>query len=377
VNRTLLAPAMFSLVVATACSSDPQSGVALAPSGAALRQSASGAVIVASNAADGNALLFFPREASGALGAPISFSTGGTGTGSGLGNQSALTRSGNLILAVNAGSNDVSVFRQQDGGLTLVDRVPSGGEQPISVTAFGGLVYVLNAGGSGNIAGFTLRDDGHLTAIAGSVRPLGSGNAGPAQIGFSPDGRHLVVTEKNDNALAVYDLGAGFLASGPVAHPSSGQTPFGFAFDAQGDLLVSEAFGGATDASALSSYRLGQRDGVRVISASVGTTETAACWVAVTPDGHYAYVTNTGSASVTGYRVSPDGRVSLLDADGVTGQTGTTPIDLAFAGEGAFLYTLNSAAHSISGFGRGQDGGLTPLDATATLPAGANGMVAW
>jgi 6-phosphogluconolactonase len=97
----------------------------------------------------------------------------------------------------------------------------------------------------------------------------------------------------------------------------------------------------------------------------------------VTPDGHYAYVTNTGSASVTGYRVSPDGRVSLLDADGVTGQTGTTPIDLAFAGEGAFLYTLNSAAHSISGFGRGQDGGLTPLDATATLPAGANGMVAW
>ena len=40
-------------------------------------------------------------------------------------------------------------------------------------------------------------------------------------------------------------------------------------------LFVSEAFGGATDASALSSYRLGTA-GLGVLSPSVKTTETAA-----------------------------------------------------------------------------------------------------
>ena len=98
--------------------------------------------------------------------------------------------------------------------------------------------------------------------------------------------------------------------------------------------------------------------------------------VVVTPDGHFAYVTNNGSASVSGYRIGQGGRLTLLNADGVTGRTGAGPIDLAFADAG-MLYTLDSDAHGISGFERGEDGGLTTVEVTAPLPVGANGMVAW
>lgn len=374
-NRRLF-PALAALLGAAACSSEPHSDT-LAPDLAFTRHPQAGAVIVASNAADGNALLVFPRDAEGTLGQPASFATGGRGTGAGLGNQGGITRAGHFLLVVNAGSNDVSVFRQGESELTLVDRVASGGERPLSVTANGPLVYVLNAGGHGNIAGFLLRGDGKLRPLPGSIRPLSADAPDPAQIAFTPDGRQLVVTEKGTNRITTYDLGFEHRPGHPVPHPSAGQTPFGFGFDLRGHLLVSEAFGGATDASALSSYALGRLGGFRVISPSVGTTETSACWVAVTPDGRYAYVANTGSASVTGYRIAANGTLARLSADGVSGQTGQTPNDLTTAAGGSRLYVLNNGAHTISGFVVGSDGSLESLALNAVVPVGANGMVAW
>jgi hypothetical protein len=82
--------------------------------------------------------------------------------------------------------------------------------------------------------------------------------------------------------------------------------------------VVSEAFGGAVDASATSSYRLAGGT-LTPVSTSVPTTETAACWAVVTRNGQYAYVTNAGSGTVSGYSVGSDGSLTLLDADGVTG----------------------------------------------------------
>jgi 6-phosphogluconolactonase (cycloisomerase 2 family) len=375
-----LAPAgvLLAGILAAACGSDPRPDAPLAFDAASSLRGATGAVVVASNATDGNALLVFPRQQDGSLGNPVAFPTGGLGTGGGLGNQGGMTLAENhWLLAVNAASNDISVFSREGGHLTLTDRAASGGEQPVSVTAFGRLVYVLNAGGAGNIAGFRLREDGHLMPISGSVRPLSATSPGPAQIGFSPNGHHLVVTEKATNTITVYDVGQDGVAGQPQPSPSEGETPFGFAFDPRGHLLVSEAFGGATDASALSSYRIGPSDRLVTLSGSVATTETAACWVAVSPGGRYAYVTNAGSGTVSGFQVHPLGGLSLLDPDGATGQTGSGPIDLAFAGGGRLLYTLNGGSHSISGFAVQPDGGLSALTNGGEVPAGANGMVAW
>jgi DNA-binding beta-propeller fold protein YncE len=164
-----------------------------------------GAVYVMTNQAAGNEVLVFDRSADGTLGSPTAHTTGGTGTGSGLGSQGALVLAGSRwLLAVNAGSDDVSVFRVEHGGLTLTDRVASGGDRPISVTAHGSLVYVLNAGGAGNISGFRLTPHGELTAIAGSTLPLSGAAVDPAQVEFTPDGSQLVVTEKATNQIVTY-----------------------------------------------------------------------------------------------------------------------------------------------------------------------------
>lgn len=337
-----------------------------------------GALYVATNATTGNEILVFPRAGDGTLGAPSRFSTGGKGSGGGLGNQGgiALTQGNRWLLVANAGSNEVSVFGVEPDGLELTDRVSSGGEQPVSVTAFRGVVYVLNAGGTGNIAGFRLSEHGRLRALPHSTRPLSSPAPGPAQVAFSPDGEVLVVTEKATNTISTYVVQDDGLTQGPQPQPSAGTTPFGFAFSHRGTLVVSEAFGGAAGASALSSYDVSESGALEVVSGSVGTTQTAACWVVITRDSRFAYTTNTGSGTISGYRLSPDGALTLLAANGVNGTTGAGPIDMALSGNDGFLYALNSGDGTISAFQVNADGSLTSQAGASGLPAGANGLAA-
>ncbi len=120
------------------------------------------------------------------------------GVGRWLGSQGAVTLAGDgrWQLAVNAGSNDISTFRvRDDGGLVLTDHTDAAGTDPVSLTANGHVVCVLDAGGSGNIAGFRLAG-GSLHHLAGSGRPLSGLARNPAEIAFSTDGEFLVATER-------------------------------------------------------------------------------------------------------------------------------------------------------------------------------------
>jgi hypothetical protein len=355
--------------------------LAAAPARADDRGGGAGVVYTLTNAADGNAVAVFRRHGDGSLTAAGSVATGGVGTGAGLGSQGALVGDGDRLLAVNAGSNSIALLGTGGRGpLRLLDTAPSGGVLPISVTAHRNLVYVVNQGGGGtpaNIAGFTVQA-GELTPLPGSSRPLSAPDPMPAQIEFARNGSLLVVTEKATNRITTYTVDASGLASAPNGQPSAGQTPFGFAFDPRGRLIVSEAFGGAPDASVLSSYRLSPDGTVSPISPNVATTETAACWVVVTGDGRFTYTTNTGSGSISGYAIGRDGSLTLLDADGRTGVTGagSSPLDAALSRNGRFLYTLNGGTQEIAGFRVRPDGGLAPLGAAGGLPAGAAGLVA-
>ncbi len=338
---------------------------------------AAGTVYAGTNGAQANAVLVFTRAADGSLSGPRAFVTGGQGTGGGLGNQGGVVLSDDnrLLFAVNAGSNDLSLFAVRPGGLELLDRVSSGGVQPVSVTVHGRLVYVLNAGGTGNISGFVVAEN-RLQPLALSSRHLSAAAAGAAEISFDPAGRLLVVTEKATNVIGTYTVGPDGLATGPTARPSVGATPFGFAFSQKGTLVVSEAFGGAPGAGALSSYQVGAEGALSVISPSVGTTENAACWVVITQSGRFAYTSNTGSGTLSGYALAPDGRLRLLDPDGVTATTGAGPIDLALSRNSRFLYSLNSGPGTISAFRVESDGRLTAITGATGLPAGANGLAA-
>ena len=338
-----------------------------------------GQVYTMTNGASGNAVLVFDRAADGSLTAAGSYATGGTGTGAGLGNQGGLVLDGNWLAVVNAGSNDVSLFSVNgDGSLSLADRVASGGTMPISVTISGNLLYALNAGGSGNISGFSIAFNGGLTAIAGSTRPLSSAAAGPAQVQFAPGGQWLVVTEKATNKISTYPVGPNGAAGAGVATNASGTTPFGFGFTNSGFLVVSEAFGGAANASAVASYDA-EGDGTwDVVSPSVSTTETAACWIVVTNSGRYAYTTNAGSGTISGYAIHQGG-LTLLDANGVTGNigAGSGPSDMAVSRDSKYLYARATNPNRIAVFSIEADGSLTSLSGGATgLPAGWNGLAA-
>lgn len=340
-----------------------------------------GKVFTATNSPAGNELIVLGRAADGSLALVERMATQGLGTGAGLGSQGAVTLSGDgrMVLVVNATSNTLSLFSLTGKRPTLVSVVDSGGLTPISVSESNGLVYALNAGGAGNVAGFRLAPAG-LQPIAGSTRALSAaGGTGPAQVGFSSDGGTLLVTEKATNKLMSWrvDTKSGLLGA-PTVTPSAGVTPFGFAFDNRDRVFVSEAFGGAALASTTSSYRFAEQQPARpmLVSAAVPTLQTAACWVAVTPNGKFAYTGNAGSSSVSLYEVGRDGSLALAEAAaGVTG-SGTGVTDLAVSRSGQALYALAPGAMRVVAFEVGADGRLTPSSALTGLPGMLVGLAA-
>lgn len=349
-------------------------------SGSLLAQSTNiiGAVYTMTNDAAGNNVLAFHRSSDGSLHTAGSFATGGLGTSGGLGNQAGLVLSEDerWLAVVNAGSDEVSMFAVTRLGLALADRVWSGGIQPVSVTVHKNLLYVLNAGGTGNISGFKVGVHGTLSPLPGATKPLSqAGGTGAAQIAFSRDGNVLVVTEKATNRVVTYTVDKDGLPSDPIVHASSGPTPFGFDFGKRDQVLVTEANPGVPNGSSVSSYLVLPDGDLQVISASVPTGRTAACWLVVTNDGRYALTSNTPSDSISTFAISFDGSLTVRHTTVVP--AGNLPLDSALTNDSRYFYVLNSGAGSLSGFRVNADGSLTPISVNISgLPATANALAA-
>ncbi len=340
--------------------------VALLPSGTAAADDSHArlTVFTETNAVGGNQIVAL-QELDGTLQQTASYPAGGTGTGAGLGSQGAVTASGDVLFAVDAGSNQLSVFHISDrGALHRTDVVDSGGTTPVSVAVSHDVVHVLNAG-DGSVTGFRLHDDGRLAALGAHRILPGSGGA---QIAFDHTGSRLIVTEKGTNTIDVLPVTDG-VAGPAVSHASSGRTPFGFAIDARNHVIVSNAAGGASGASTLTSYELTGATGLRTISPTVPDTQSAACWVLLSGDGRLAFTTNTGSGSVSSYRVARDGSLRLLQA--VAASPGAGPIDMARHGRA--LFTLNAGGHTVTTALVGRNGELSP-GTSAPVPDGAVGL---
>jgi 6-phosphogluconolactonase len=348
-----------------------------------------GAVYVLTNQTN-NTVAAFRRNAKGMLTPAGQFPTGGAGNPTPqapdpatdpLASQGALIIShGNRFLfAVNAGSNQISVLKIKKNELQLVDIVNSGGIRPISLALHDDLLYVLNEGGTPNITGFDVGEDGTLTPLAGSTRLLiGGVAANPAQVGFSHDGDLLVVTEKNGNRLNTYTIDDDGLPSAPINNPSSGMTPFGFAFNNADTLVVSEAFGGAANQSAASSYGASNSGVLSAISSSVPNSQTASCWVVITNNGKFAFVSNTASGTISSYRINAEnGSLTLLDSVAANTGMGSAPIDMALSNNSRILFVLLGGTRSVAAFRiGGGNGNLTPVDTAGGLPLGAQGIAA-
>jgi 6-phosphogluconolactonase (cycloisomerase 2 family) len=331
------------------------------------------------NSAGGNEIVayrFKRRGANASLHESQRISAGGQGAGSGLGSQGALALNTErtALLAVNAGSNTVSMLQAGVRGLLHAATAPSGGERPIAVTECDGFVYVLNAMGTPNISGLVVNGS-TLQPLAGSTRTLPAGSA-PAQVSFSPDGNHLVVSLRATNQLLVFPVNAQGIAGAAVTSPSAGMTPFGFAFTNSGVIVVSEAFGGAPNASTVSTYEIRDNGTLAVISNQVALQQSAACWVAMSPGSRYAFTTNTGSGSLSSLRIRSNGAATLVpgpSGPAIAASPGA-PIDAATRGRALAVLSGSSTRH-VDLFDIDQrTGSITLIAQSGGLPAEASGI---
>jgi 6-phosphogluconolactonase (cycloisomerase 2 family) len=369
--------------------------------------------------AESNNVIIYDRGMDGSLTWAGNVSTQGNGTGSRLGSQGAiiLTEDGQWLLAVNAGSNEITVFAVEENNLTFASKVSSEGIMPISLTENSGLVYVLNAGGSedmatnnettnnmtstpnptGNIAGFWLEDTGNLTYIEGSNQPLsGMMDASPEQVGFNPDGDMLFVAEKNSNYIDLYVVDENGTAAPPVLIDSISPGPYAFDFTSDNILVMSEvtnntcssyAFVNMTGIVYASEYggnnSMDSNDtaqnnatmssiGLRVISGGMPTFGEAPCWLVITDNDMYAYTTNAASGTISTFLISDSGGLNLLSA--IAANVDTPTLDLAFGEGNNYLYVLNG--NNITGFAVYEDGGLYQVTTVTGLPDSTTGLAA-
>lgn len=347
-----------------------------------------GAVYVLTNQVD-NAVTVFNRALDGTLTPAGEFSTGGAGDPVAqpqdpptdpLASQGALVlgQGKQFLFAVNAGSNQISVLKILNTGLDLVGVFDSGGVRPISLTVQDNLLYVLNEGGTPNISGFTIGDDGTLTPLDGSTQPLIGGTAAdPAQVSFNRDGTLVLVTEKAGNRIDAYIIDQNGLPSTPIGNASNGMTPFGFAFNSAGFLVMSEAFGGTPNQAAASSYSVADDGILSVISASVANSQTASCWVVTVNDGRFAFVSNTGSGTISSYGIAAGaGTLTLSNPLAVNTGPDSALRDMALSNGSRFLYVQALGGQAIASFRVDQNGNLTLIDVDGGLPFGAQGIAA-
>ena len=361
-----------AVALAVAALAAPAASAATEP---ATHHGAGGAVFALTDNTAGNAVAAYHRAPNGTLTAAGSYATGGRGgilTGSVVdhtASQGALAYDADrgLLVAVNPGSNTISVFRVHGDRLALSQVLPSGGDFPVSVTVHGDHAYVLNALGGGSLYGYRIAG-GHLTPMHGSYRALGLGTtaasqftATPGQVTFTPDGAQLLVTTKGaSNAVDAFAVRAdGRLSAAPTVNSLPGDVPFATAFDSAGHVVLAEA-----GPSAIATFTL-SRGGQLTQLAAKDTGQMATCWVM--PAGGYFYTSNAGSGSVSGYTV---GRHGGLTALGNT-KTDAGTVDAASA-EGRFVYVQTGAAGIVDEFAVKAGGALTEIG-SVTVPGGVGG----
>jgi hypothetical protein len=330
------------------------------------------------NTAGANTIAAFDRHADGSLtptaGSP--FAIGGAGLGSGLGSQGAIQASpdGRFLLAVDAGSNQISVLRlSSHGAPDLVGKpVSSGGVRPVSIAiSRTGLVYVANTGtGGSNYRGFWLSPFGQLIPLPGAVVPVPDGS-GVGDILFNATGDRLAATRVNTQLIDSFTVSPfGKLTPAPGS-PFAAQSlgPFGSEFRPTdpSQLFVSNAHAG-TGAGTVSAFH----DGANGVLTSIGASpypdeQTAPCWVEISHDGRYLFAVNTAAATISSFRINQNGSLVLLGSTPFRDGSGAT--DARLSPDGRTLEVTGGSGHVLSSFAvRGGD--LTEIPSSpVALPA--------
>jgi 6-phosphogluconolactonase len=340
-----------------------------------------GHVYVNDNTAGTNTIAAFDRHADGSLtpldGSP--FPAGGAGAGTGLASQGAVqvTDNGRYLLAVDAGSNQVSVLRiEHDGSLRLVSVASSGGALPDSVTVHGDLVYVANSGaGDSNYTGLILAHHGELIPLPGSTVTLPA-TAAPADVLFNQNGTKLVGTEVGPSVIDSFTVGRNGLLTAAPDSPlaAQGLGPFGSEFRPTNpnQLFVSNAHNVGAGTGTVSAFDDAQNGTLSPIGSSpFADLQTAPCWVEISPNGQFLFTVNTGSGAISRYSIGREGTLTLLGSTPVGATGGVGAVDARLSPDGRTLYVDESRIGKVGEFAV-NGGNLTELAGSpVALPVGA------
>jgi 6-phosphogluconolactonase (cycloisomerase 2 family) len=190
-----------------------------------------------------------------------------------------------------------------------------------------------------------------------------------------------LVTEKVTNNIDVFSVNSDGSLSQPTITPDPIPGLFDVVFSQDGTALIVHTGGSTnTNASTVSSYRVQEGGTLVPVTQSVPTHGTFACWIVLTPDGQFAFVSNTLSSSISGFAIGGSGTVTALPGTVVASlPTGSNNLDIAVSDDAKFVYTMNTGAGTIGIFGVQPNGSLRVIGFASGLSAqsGFEGLAAF
>jgi len=374
-NATLRVGAALSLVMGVGLAS-------VSVAGASSRHEARHALFAETDSTSGSSVISYARASDGTISYFGTYPTFGLGavasgaTADPLASQGGLSliNNGEELMATNPGSDSITVFSVDGARLSFLEQVASGGLFPNSISSSGSLVAVLNSGGAGSVTEFRWDDNG-LVLLPAQTRSLGLANTTPpfylqgaGQVGYTPDGTHLIVTTKHStDSFEVFSVShRGVLGATPVVTAANNPVPFAFNFDNVSNLVAVEALN-----SNLSTYSVNANGSLTSLG-SVTDGAHALCWISSAKG--YFFGDNAGSGSVSSFTEGAGNVPVLVNAAAASAHAGTT--DSTVSPDGNFLYVESGGAGTIDAYSVGSTGVLTPLETLFNLPVASEGITA-
>ncbi len=260
-----------------------------------------------------------------------------------------ISKDSKLLFVVNAGSNDVTVFKvnRTDNTLMFMQKIPSGGIKPVSLACSSKNLYVLNSGDNtkmGNIATFRINSNGNLTYIDTGFKPVGRVGQSFGGIILNDKETQLIVSEIENNTISVHNLNDKGDIVQQVANRIYGKAPYGICGLEENVILNVEK-----DYKTLISYELNNMGTILELDRAENTQSTEMTKIVVTNDKEFAYVLNTNDGTLSQFIIYEDGEMNLIQTYG-TGNKFAKLSDIAITKNAKNIYALDNSNGSIVSF---------------------------
>ncbi len=283
----------------------------------------------------------------------------------------AVSADSKFVYAVNEegaakGSGKVTAFSYSNGRLTTINTVASGGDDPCYITTdHTGKWLVTGNYSGGNFSVFPLNADGSVGNAATTINHAGSSLNKERQTKphvhctmFSPDNKYLLVADLGTDKIVSYSFNSknGSVKNKREVSVQAGAGPRHLAFSPDGKhvYLTEEMFGNVD----VYQYKKGKLKWQQTISmvppkfmGRIGAAD-----IHISGDGKFLYTSNRGESDMlTIFSIAGDGK---LKVSGYQEAMGINPRNFVIDPSGKFLLVANQSSDEVVIFRRDKNTGL-------------------